>query len=48
MKSDEEIAQVTGTLAGTYHPRPCNLWMGFVEKQKLDFGMHFNTRPGII
>lgn len=42
LKKDENRSPVTGTLTGTYYPRSCVLWMYFVEKQKLDFGMHLS------
>lgn len=43
MKAEEEIAQVAGTLAGADNARSRQVWLGLVEKKKLDFSKHLVT-----
>lgn len=43
MKAEEEIAQVAGTLAGADNARSRQIWLGLVEKKKLDLSMHLIT-----
>lgn len=43
MKAEEEIAKVAGTLARADNARSPQVWLGLVEKKKLDLGMHLIT-----